>query len=647
MKNREHRGFYFSLPFDPFRLLLAILERFGLMILAGLLGAGLGVAYAVVQLGDTYSTSVTLATESWNTGDTDGGGSAYAPMPLSGEAVMIAAEAEETYEIAAKKLAPDMPGNAIRLRVSIDQLPGDGLFSVEAITSQGREKTLQYGMAYAEAIMEYTAKLRREVAQSEFEQLEKQLREKEAEALEIRDEIVEYVTERKIYDPLADGSGGTAVSEIGLLKKSLDDAKADYVSYNNQTFALIRKEGLDPMKRELGRLLQEYTEEHNQVRAQRDKVRELEGLIERSASRDVIDVREFAPLVPSDTLMAMQDLQGKRKLVGNRIESYTARLSESESNIGGLPEQSLALAQKRKILEKRIDSTAVINAQMNDAEFFAKNAPPAVGIFHAPSVEEVDHRSLKSKAIKLAAAGGVAGVMAVVGLSLLFELLGRRVRTPMQAAIAAGAYPKMVYPPSRKTSAEVALRNFWIRGVARFLPGERRMIFPVIGDVPREEEFWGGLFESISEENLRVVFVDYSTQPLDLGLARYEASAAERVSTIDPRQFASDDILAMVEKFPEGHVLLIRWDMDAGSLLVDLAPHIDRQYILTSQEVSLSQVEEESRNYREVFGDADGLVLVNSRRPKRSQMIVNRLQDWYLESYRRRDLRGAEIPLGH
>ena len=83
------------------------------------------------------------------------------------------------------------------------------------------------------------------------------------------------------------------------------------------------------------------------------------------------------------------------------------------------------------------------------------------------------------------------------------------------------------------------------------------------------------------------------------------------------------------------------------ALAQKLAPHIDRHYILTSQEVSLSVVEEDSRNYRDVFGDADGLVLINSRRPKRSQMIVNRLQDWYLESYRRRDLRGVKAPVAY
>ncbi len=140
------------------------------------------------------------------------------------------------------------------------------------------------------------------------------------------------------------------------------------------------------------------------------------------------------------------------------------------------------------------------------------------------------------KAIALTLLGLLAGAGAVIGLSLLSELMGRQVRTPMQAAIAAGAYPKLVFPPSRKTTNEIALRNFWIRCVARFLPGERNMIFPVIGDLPDEARFWNALFESLEEAN-RIVFVDFSISALDLDLPQYggeepAASQSDRSLTV-------------------------------------------------------------------------------------------------------------------
>ena len=647
MKNKENRGFNFALPFDPFRLLLALLEKSGLIIIAAIVCAVLGVAYAVVKLGDTYTASVTLASEGWQTKSPDEG-SSYVAMPITDEAVVIAANAEDVFDIAAKKIDASMPGGAVRSRVSLEQLPGEGLFKVHATTGESAELTHKVVTAYAEAILDYTALIRQDEARKEYKQLEKQLTEKQAAAKETRDEIEKFARKEGIMDPL--GTGGGAGAELAVLKKQLSDAKLKYKSNNDLILSYIRQEVVAPLKQELATLLEGRSETHSMVRGKKQEIARIEGKLDAAMSEDSVNIDEFESMLSAPKLLAVQRLKEERKVLENTIQNYTERLSDTESDLGGLQGSSLAMAEMRQVLNQRIVAAAVINGRMGDAEFFANNAPPSISIFHAPSLDEVHHKPLKTKAITLAILGLMGGAGAIAGLALVLELIGRKVRTPMQAAIAAGAYPKLVYPPSRKTSNDIALRNFWIRGVARFLPTERRVIVPVIGDIPNEEGFWTGLFDSIKDEKQRVVFVDFSADKLSLGLPAYNSAEVVAASTIDPDQFVAADLIKMVENFPEGHVLMVRWDMSPTSMLVDLAPHMDRQYILTSQETSLSYVEEESRNYRDVFGDADGLVLVNSKRPKRSQMIVNRLQDWYLESYRRRDVRltnPTQTPLAH
>lgn len=644
MKITENKGFNFALPFDPFRLLLAVLEKLGFILLASVLCGGLGVAYAVFKLGNTYAASITLVSEGWHTKRPDEG-SAYVPMPISDEAVVIAANAEDVFDLAAEKISPGMPGAAVRALVGLEQLPGDGLFSVSANTSEGKETTLKVVTAYAEALMEYTARLRRDEARAEFDTLEKQLAQKQLAAKEIEKTIVEYSQEKGIIDPLA--TGGTAVAELNALKKSLSDAKDALKTNNELILSYIRKEYVSLLNQELAGLLAQKSEQHHLVLGKKRQIRAIEDQLEASSESGTIDLKEFESLLPSTVYLAVQRLKEQRLILENQIASYTQQLSRSESEMGGLPERSLAMAEMSKIRYQAVASLVNIRGKMNDADFFATHAPPALSIFHAPSIGEVHHKTLKSKAITLGILGLFGGAGAVMGLSLLLELTGRKVRTPMQAAIAAGAYPKLVYPPSRNTSNEIALRNFWIRGVARFLPGERRIIFPVIGEIPNESGFWSGMFGALQDEKQRIVFVDFSRKPLSLDLPQYEGATPMPVSQIDPFRYSSADLVGMIANFPEGHVLIVRWDMNPTSVLAELAPHIDRQYILTSQEVSLSMVEEDSRNYREVFGDSDGLVLVNSKRPQRSQMIVNRLQDWYLESYRRKDLRGIPTPVAH
>jgi hypothetical protein len=644
MENTENKGFNFALPFDPFRLLLAILERFGLILIVGVLCAGLGIAVAIFKLGDSYTASLELVTESWQSNRT-GDSSAYIPTPITSEAVMIAAKAEEVYKLAARRISPDLPGKALRPQVVLEQLPGEGIFSASAKTGDGREPTLAIVTAYAEALMEYTAQLRRHDARVQYELLEKQLKNKIGVAKGIDQKIIDYAEQEGVVDLRA--TSGAAVAELALLKKSLSEAERDLKTNNDLVIGYIRQELVAPLTQQLSDLLTTKSEGHSLVLGKRQEIRAIEQQIERSSAAGSIDLKDYEELLPSNIYQAVQRLKEDRKVLENKVANYKERLAQSESEMGGLPERSLTLGEMVKVRDQAVASSVALRGLMNDAEFFANEAPPALSIFHLPTLSEVRHKSVLFKASVLGLLGLIGGAGAVIGWSLLSELLGRKVRTPMQAAIAAGAYPKLVFPPSRKTTNEIALRNFWIRGIAKFLPAERRFIFPVVGDLPDEAGFWRGLFESLNGEDQRVVFVDFSMEPLDLELPQYAGATPAPVSQIDPKQYPTADFKKLVSSFPEGHALIIRWHMSPTSMLTELAPHIDRQYLLTSQEVSLSTVEEESRSYRDIFGAADGLVLINSKRPMRSMMIVNRLEDWYLEGYRRNALRPSPVPLSH
>ena len=521
MENQGSKGFNYALPFDPFRLLLAILERFGLILLAGVLCAGLGIAVAVFKLGDSYSATLELVGESWQSGR-GGDANAYVPNPMTSEAVMIAAKAEGVYELAAKKISADLPGRALRPQVKLEQLPGEGMFAATAKTGDGRAPTLEMVTAYAGALMEYTAQLRRDEARVQYELLEKQLQNKIEVAKEIDQKIIDYAEREGVLDPLA--TSGPAVAELTQLKKSLSEAERDLRTNNDLVIGYIRREMVAPLTQQLSELLESRSEEHPLVLGKRQEIRTIERQLEASSASGTVDLKDFESLLPGNIYVAVQRLKEERKVLENKITSYKERLAQSESEVGGLPERSLTLTEMARIRDQAVASSVAIRGLMNDAEFFATEAPPALSVFHQPTPAEVHHKPMLLKASILGILGLIGGAGAVVGLSLFSELLGRQVRTPMQAAIAAGAYPKLVYPPSRKTPNEIALRNFWIRGVAKYLPAERRMLFPVIGELPDEAGFWSGLFDSLQAEDQRVVFADFSTSPLELDLPTYDGA---------------------------------------------------------------------------------------------------------------------------
>ena len=83
MKNHETVSFNYGLPFDPFRFLLALLEKVGLILVAAVVCTGLGVAVAFLKFGNTYKASVELVSEQVQSQGGSEEVPSFTPMALS------------------------------------------------------------------------------------------------------------------------------------------------------------------------------------------------------------------------------------------------------------------------------------------------------------------------------------------------------------------------------------------------------------------------------------------------------------------------------------------------------------------------------------------------------------------------------------
>ena len=76
--------FNFPIPFDPFRLLLAGIEKLWLWLFAGIFCAVAGVAIGVLFLGNSYKAPVQIAKESAPLYSSLEQNEPYRPRPLTG-----------------------------------------------------------------------------------------------------------------------------------------------------------------------------------------------------------------------------------------------------------------------------------------------------------------------------------------------------------------------------------------------------------------------------------------------------------------------------------------------------------------------------------------------------------------------------------
>ena len=254
-------------------------------------------------------------------------------------------------------------------------------------------------------------------------------------------------------------------------------------------------------------------------------------------------------------------------------------------------------------------------------------------LFSTPHVANVVEKSRWFKAALLGAAGLVLGSGIVLAFIFLGEVLNKKLRTPMQAAIASATLPKFMFHSGK--GANVNLHDFAVTCILKFLP-ERRFLFPVVGDVDGESEFWTCLLESFGRggSKQRVVFADVSHRPVAIeALPDYDPNATDQtMSRIDIAKLTGENFANFASSLPTSTILLVRWASDPDATLAALAPHIERYYLLASQVTSnSSELEELSRVYDQVLGDAEGLVLVQKDRPGFASQFVSAIERWFIQ----------------
>ncbi len=636
---QKSSGFSFPLPFDPFRLLLAALENAIWVILAAALFGGLAAAFGWYQLGSTYKAPVILLKESAPDNWQDNPSGPYSPRPLGAEALKIVAYSDEVFGRAGAALTPPAGATEMRAKVFFEEVTGQDLFEARGFSKSSAEEALANGRAYADAIIAVVTERRREEAASAAALYGMHLEQKREAAAGVSKKLLEASSEGGVFD--TEGQTSNRLTELTALRAKRQEAAGAVENARAAVSAYLGQSWIAPLRAELERLKRTAGPASAAVAAREAELADVEDAL---AALTAVDggatVRAMAAKLPAVVYRELLRLREELKAEQVKLDAADALIAEAEEKLKELPDQVLTVSDLQANLKEKLASSIVIETRMKEAEFYAETPPLPVQLLQEPTIADVDHRSALSKSLLLGAAGTVLGALLALGAVLLFEPFRRTVRTPLQAAIATSAVPKLNYPRASRARGKAELRDFWLRSVGRFLPDERRFLFPVLGDAKGEEAFWEDLFGVLDGGHYQVVFMDFGDRPIKApsgaaasALPDYEAGRRQPVSAIDPSRFSAEQIGKICAELPERHILLVRWAREPDTALVELCGHIDRCYFITSgRDAKTAEVEYQSGIYRDLLGEAEGVVLAERRRPGRARRVVAALEEWFIES---------------
>lgn len=647
MDKEPRQAFEFPIPFDPFRLLLAVLERWKEIALCALGVAAAGAVFALFVLGDTYTARLELIKRASAESSEPDLTKPYAPRPLDDEALMIAAYAKEVFDLSSATLGGEPSAEEVKDSISIEPVGTGGLFALKARSKAGQDGAYALAYAYANSLFAHTANLRKREALDQNELLEKQFEIKSEEIRKLHSELLTFAEEKSFFSEKEQGA--SLYTALEQLHQKAQDGK---VSLNSKT-SLIHNatqelEGpgylrqLIEKKREEIDKLRETAEDLNPT--VRRAVAELHDMEDRLAKLELEGIGGSSPArlterrgsndgALTSTIIRLEE---ERKLQEDLLAGYEDQITQKQKEIEELPEKMLTVTNMKQSLEELQRTAARIENRLSETRFHADSAPGVLKIFQNISPTDVEHKSRVFKATILGCAGLLLGGFGAIGLTLGIEFFRRTVRTPVQAAIATGSSPVLRYDAATG-NAGGNLRGFWLRNIARFAPDGRRFLFPVLGSIRAEERFWSDLFDSIGTNDQHVIFMDFSEEPIQphhngAPVPAYRPDAPAPISSLSSAGHSPDSFRRMLAGMPERHVLLVRWNASGSPWLTSFRDTFDRHYFLTStRDALLDEVEAQALNYREVLGSASGTILIDRDRPKLGTRFLGSVEDWFIE----------------
>ncbi len=245
---------------------------------------------------------------------------------------------------------------------------------------------------------------------------------------------------------------------------------------------------LRQLESELSAALAVFSEENFKVKLLRSQIENLEAQIaaeqdarasEATAESDAI---ADGTLSSEPTLLEIQlaEIDGEIDLLSEQRDSLQIQIDKLEDSIGRTPEVSIALDELERTYE-------IIDTQYNAAEQRLASAQTGdlietrsrgqrISVIEQPNIPSVP---TKPNRVRIAAAGGVLGIAAGLGLILLLEFLNGAVRRPEDLERRFGISPFVTIPYIRSRKQVIVQRSLKILFALIILVGIPAIIYAV------------------------------------------------------------------------------------------------------------------------------------------------------------------------
>ena len=334
-----------KLPFDPLRLIDALVRRWWLMIIVGsLIAAGLFLV-GKSRFETLHSAEAQIikqeAASAFRQSDS---GESFKPRDFTIPTFVSLMHSSAMIEAASKRLEGRVPESVLRAGLVVTPMRNTDIVSISMTSNESPDAALQMLQAYTSEVLNLARELQRGSASEMREFLQKQIERTDADLVKANEELLDYGRREQLID--ADKQMDAWLGELGNFTLKYETLKLDHETLDLRIQGVEKELAkvdthaarLDATRRQVAELAVRYTDEHPTMIEAREKLAAMEQQVATAGPRADAPPKPGESNVAESLYLDLVRLRSEKKVMSEQLTKLNTVRDSLNERLAQLPE---------------------------------------------------------------------------------------------------------------------------------------------------------------------------------------------------------------------------------------------------------------------------------------------------------------------
>jgi hypothetical protein len=487
----------FSLPFDPLRVLWGLRRGLRWIIAGAICGCLLFGIVAMLVTRTRYEAVIQLLRRSAPPiTQTAVNGEPYKPREFTHSTLANVAGSPNVLSRVARKAEPPVTVQELKESITVNEDKLTDFLTLTLSGYQSPQATVALAKLWSEEIIAVTREMQAQETHEIRKGIQGQIDANQSELQGLDEQMAKFPNAGQMLG--ADTQADSFVKMQDDIDQRYNAARLEVAGLTSQLASLQAEllrhtpeaEELRQARADLDAFRARYTDQNPLVLERVAKIAALEAQLKKQAGAPVADVSDIAShsgtLVADQLYLKMVDLENQRGASELRLQE----IGKQHDLFAKSPEtvsQIIELLQRKQMLRT---AQALLLGRLQEVRIYEDNAPSYYGIFDPADINRVTVTTKAFQVTVMSAAGAVFGTLVALAVVLLAVIADRKLRTPNEAAKAAGA-PVIASLAAGGAVSSLSGAKLWMRwlGSGRGEANRLRTVWCTTDDAS-EDKFW-------------------------------------------------------------------------------------------------------------------------------------------------------------